>query len=174
MSVNRSHAPLTHHKVVDLHGLLPQLAVRQGQRIVFTNGCYDLLHPGHVDLLQRARALGDVLVLGLNSDASVRRQGKGVLRPINTFAVRAYVLAHLQSVDYVIKFEEDTPYELIRAIVPHVLVKGGDWSMEHIVGRDVVEGAGGTVHSLPLLVGYSTTSLIRRIQQGEHAQIESQ
>lgn len=152
--------------VVSLPALLVRLAPlrSQGKRIVFTNGCYDIVHPGHADLLARARAHGDILVLGLNSDASVQRQGKGPDRPINTYAVRAFVLAHFASVDFVVAFEEDTPYELIKAVQPDVLIKGGDWSIDNIVGRDIVEARGGEVLSLPLLEGFSTTGLIRHIR----------
>lgn len=131
--------------------------------IVFTNGCYDILHPGHVDLLARAKAMGDLLVLGLNSDESVRRL-KGSTRPVNRLQERAFVLAALECVDYIVPFEEDTPLELIKLVRPNVLVKGGDWRVENIVGRDVVEALGGSVHSLPLLPGYSTTGLIERIR----------
>ncbi|EGJ49891.1 D-glycero-beta-D-manno-heptose 1-phosphate adenylyltransferase [Desulfocurvibacter africanus] len=138
--------------------------LRPVSSIVFTNGCYDILHPGHVDLLQRARSMGDVLVLGLNSDESVRRL-KGPTRPVNRLAERAFVLAGLECVDYIVSFDEDTPLELIKAVQPKMLIKGGDWSVENIVGRDVVEAAGGSVHSLPLLPGYSTTGLIRRLCQ---------
>ena len=137
-----------------------------GKRLVFTNGCFDLIHPGHVDLLARAKSLGDVLILGLNSDASVRRQGKGADRPVNPFAARAFVLAHLASVDFVTEFDEDTPLELIRAIHPHVLVKGGDWTPDRIVGRDIVEAEGGSALSLPLISGCSTTALIAKIRSG--------
>lgn len=137
---------------------------RDGKRIVFTNGCFDLIHPGHVDLLERARAEGDVLILGLNSDESVRRLSKGPGRPIVPFAARAFVLSHLRSVDYVTGFDEDTPLELISAIRPHVLVKGGDWSPDRIVGRDVVEAAGGRVLSLPLMAGFSTTAIVETIR----------
>ncbi len=144
--------------------LADTLRRQNGKRIVFTNGCYDLLHPGHVDLLARARAQGDLLVLGLNSDASVRSLGKGTDRPVNPFPVRAFVLAHLASVDFVVEFNESTPYELIRTIRPHVLVKGGDWSVDTIVGRDIVEADGGTVLSLPLLGGFSTTALLKTIR----------
>ena len=135
---------LSHPKVVDRSGLPARLApLREaGRRIVFTNGCYDILHPGHVDLLARARELGDLLVLGLNSDDSVRRLNKGAGRPFNPFAARAFVLAHLTSVDLVVGFDEDTPLELIRAVRPQVLVKGGDWGLDAIVGRDVVEADG--------------------------------
>ena len=157
---------LSHPAVLPLAALLERLqSVRAaGKRLVFTNGCFDIIHPGHVDLLARARALGDILILGLNSDASVRRQGKGIDRPVNPFAARAFVLAHLASVDYVTEFDEDTPLELIRAIRPHILVKGGDWTPDRIVGRDIVEADGGGVLSLPLIPGYSTTSLIEKIR----------
>lgn len=137
-----------------------------GKRLVFTNGCFDILHPGHVDLLARARALGDLLILGLNSDASVRRQGKGEERPFNALAARAFVLAHLEAVDIITPFDEDTPLELIKIVRPQVLVKGGDWAPEAIVGADDVLASGGEVHSLPLLGGYSTTGLARRIRGG--------
>ena len=130
--------------------------------VVFTNGCFDILHPGHVDYLQRARDLGSCLVVGLNSDASVRRL-KGALRPVNDEASRALVLAALACVDYVVLFEEDTPYELIKAVRPDILVKGGDWSVDRIVGRDLVEERGGRVLSIPLLEGYSTTAIVDRI-----------
>ncbi len=158
---------LAHPKVVSLEQLLPRLSAcrEQKKKIVFTNGCYDILHPGHVDLLQRARALGDVLVLGINTDASVRRLGKGEDRPINPYEVRAFVLAHLESVDFVTSFDEDTPVSLIRAVRPDVLVKGGDWTPERIAGREIVQGDGGMVLSLPLLEGYSTTGLVERIRK---------
>lgn len=136
----------------------------EGRKVVFTNGCYDILHPGHVDLLARARLLGDALVLALNTDASLRRLGKGADRPVNPFPVRAYVAAHLEAVDWVTWFDEDTPLELITLLRPQVLVKGGDWPVERIAGRDVVEGDGGLVVSLPLLQGYSTTSLLETVR----------
>ena len=138
----------------------------QGKRIVLTNGCYDILHPGHVDLLARARAEGNVLVLALNSDDSVRRLGKGTDRPLNTFAVRAFVAVHLASVDLVTCFEQDTPLELVGQLKPDVLVKGGDWPVEAIVGGEIVAGYGGRVLSLPLVEGYSTTDLAERIRAG--------
>ena len=155
--------------ILSLPDLLRVLAPLRaaGKKIVFTNGCYDIVHPGHVDLLARARALGDVLVLGLNSDDSVRRLEKGPERPLNTFSVRAFVLAHLASVDYVVEFDEDTPLELITAVQPDVLVKGGDWSPETIVGADVVRARGGEVHSLALLQGFSTTALVEKILSTE-------
>jgi rfaE bifunctional protein nucleotidyltransferase chain/domain len=152
-----------HPAHLDLPDLLATLALLRGtRRIVFTNGCFDILHPGHVDLLARARALGDALVLGLNTDASVRRL-KGPTRPITKLEDRAYVLCALQSVDYVTAFDEDTPAALIEAVRPDVLVKGGDWPLERIVGRETVQAAGGEVLSLPLLPGYSTTVVIERI-----------
>ncbi|WP_320172648.1 D-glycero-beta-D-manno-heptose 1-phosphate adenylyltransferase [Maridesulfovibrio sp.] len=137
-----------------------------GRKIVFTNGCFDILHAGHVDLLSRAREQGDCLVLGLNSDKSVRSI-KGEKRPVTGQQQRAFVLAGLSCIDYVIFFDEDTPYNLIRRVRPDVLVKGGDWAVEKIVGRDVVEENGGKVLSLPLLPGYSTTGIIRHIRDKE-------
>lgn len=159
-------ATLDYPKVLSLQDLLSKMAAlrAQNKRIVFTNGCYDILHPGHVDLLARARALGDALIVGLNSDASVRRQGKGEDRPINAYPARAYVLAHLESVDFVVAFEEDTPEKLIEALQPDVLVKGGDWDVGRIVGRECVQARGGRVVSLPLLDGYSTTALLETIR----------
>ena len=153
-----------HPKILPLPALLEALKPFRDRRIVFTNGCFDIVHPGHVDLLQRTRGLGDILVLGLNDDASVRRQGKGPDRPVNTLQDRAFVLAHLASVDFITPFAEDTPLSLIEAIRPHILVKGGDWQAENIVGRDIVESGGGQVLSLPLLPGYSTTALIHKIR----------
>ncbi|MFW5792109.1 MAG: D-glycero-beta-D-manno-heptose 1-phosphate adenylyltransferase [Desulfohalobiaceae bacterium] len=132
-------------------------------RVVFTNGCFDLLHPGHVEYLHKARVLGNILVVGLNSDASVRRI-KGGHRPINPEGERAYVLAGLESVDHVLIFEQDTPLELIKEVRPHVLVKGGDWPVASIVGREEVESRGGRVLSIPLRTGFSTTGLISRIR----------
>lgn len=134
-------------------------------KIVFTNGCFDILHPGHVDYLERARELGDFLVVGINSDASVRRI-KGGARPVNPLPDRARVLAGLECVGFVLFFEEDTPYELIKLIRPNILVKGGDWPVDRIVGRDIVEGLGGEVYSLKLRPGYSTTDIISRITGG--------
>ena len=158
---------LSHPSVKALDALLPVLAGARtgGKTIVFTNGCYDVLHPGHVDLLARAAGLGDILVLGLNSDDSVRRQNKGADRPVNTFADRAFVLAHLASVDYIVEFDEDTPERLIKAIEPDVLVKGGDWPVEAIAGSDIVTVRGGRALSLPLVQGYSTTGLLKKVRR---------
>jgi rfaE bifunctional protein nucleotidyltransferase chain/domain len=155
---------LTHPKILGLDALLAALARKTGRKIVFTNGCFDILHPGHVNLLTRCRALGDILVVGLNSDGSVRRQGKSPARPINPFDSRAFVLAHLESVSHVIGFEEDTPLALIEALQPDVLVKGGDWSVDKIVGKDTVLAKGGRVLSLPLIPDYSTTALLEKIR----------
>lgn len=136
----------------------------QKKQVVFTNGCFDLLHIGHVRYLQEARKQGDLLVVGLNSDASVKRL-KGPQRPIQNESDRAEILAALACVDYVIIFNEDTPLELIKAIMPQVLVKGGDWKPETIVGSDVVLAAGGKVLSLNFVDGRSTTSIINKIEQ---------
>jgi rfaE bifunctional protein nucleotidyltransferase chain/domain len=164
------HPLLDHPAVMPREALITALASLrvQGKRIVFTNGCFDIVHPGHVNLLARARAEGDLLVLGLNSDASVRRLGKSTERPINPFPVRAFVLAHLAPVNFISEFDEDTPYEMIKAVRPHVLVKGGDWTPDRIVGRDIVEADGGRILSLPLLPGFSTTALIEKIRK-EHS-----
>ena len=140
---------------------------RDARSVVFTNGCFDLLHPGHVRYLKQARALGDALVVGLNSDASVRAL-KGANRPILNQHERAEVMAALQPVDYVLVFDEQTPRELIAALTPDVLVKGGDWPVDQIVGRDEVEAAGGKVLSLPFVEGSSTTDIIERILEAEN------
>jgi D-beta-D-heptose 7-phosphate kinase/D-beta-D-heptose 1-phosphate adenosyltransferase len=132
-------------------------------RVVFTNGVFDLLHPGHIDLLTAARATGDALIVGLNSDSSVRRL-KGPGRPVRTESERAYVLAALEAVDAVVIFEQDTPLELILALHPDVLVKGGDYTPDTIVGRREVEGWGGRVVVVPLTLGQSTTSVIERLR----------
>ena len=137
---------------------------RAGRRVVMTNGCFDLLHPGHVRCLEAARALGDVLVVAINSDASVRRL-KGAGRPVVPQEERAEVLAALQAVDYVAVFDEDTPQEIIARVLPDVLVKGGDWGADQIVGRAEVEAAGGRVVTIPLEPGYSTTALLDHIRQ---------
>jgi D-beta-D-heptose 7-phosphate kinase/D-beta-D-heptose 1-phosphate adenosyltransferase len=152
-------------KIIGLPELLQALAHRRavGDRVVFTNGCFDLLHSGHVTYLEAACLRGDLLVVGLNSDASVRRL-KGPGRPLLTEAERATVLAGLQSVDYVSVFDGDTPLALIEAIRPDVLVKGGDWSLETIVGREVVEAAGGRVTTIPFVAGHSTTDIVERIR----------
>jgi D-beta-D-heptose 7-phosphate kinase/D-beta-D-heptose 1-phosphate adenosyltransferase len=159
---------LDHHrpeagKCLDRPGVVAEVRRRRlaGQKIVFTNGCFDLLHVGHVRSLRQAAALGDFLVLGLNSDASVRRL-KGSGRPLYPQEARAELLAALECVDAVTIFDEDTPLDLIAAIAPDILVKGGDYRPEEVVGREVVEAAGGRLVLIPLVEGYSTTHLIRR------------
>jgi len=134
-----------------------------GKRVVFTNGVFDILHPGHLRYLQHARSLGDALIVGLNADASVRRN-KGPERPINLQEERAEVLEALECVDAVVLFEEDTPDRIIKAIQPDILVKGADWGENAIVGRDTVEARGGKVVRVPIEEGYSTTEIIRKIR----------
>ena len=151
-------------KIKHLDALTEIIAARKalGKTIVFTNGCFDLLHAGHVKYLQKARAMGDLLVLGLNSDASVRRL-KGEKRPLISEEERAHILAALDCIDYVVLFDEDTPLELITALKPHILVKGGDYSVEGVVGREVVEAYGGRVELVTFVDGKSTTGIIERI-----------
>lgn len=152
-----------HDKILGRAALAAAVArARPGRTVVFTNGCFDLLHAGHADLLARAKALGDLLVVGLNDDASVARL-KGPSRPVTPETQRAYVLASLACVDYVSLFAEDTPLELILAVKPDVLVKGGDWPVASIVGGEAVVARGGKVVSLPLVPGLSTTAVIERI-----------
>ena len=134
---------------------------RAGKRIVFTNGCFDILHAGHARYLRRASAMGDVLVVGLNGDASVRRL-KGAGRPVQKEADRAYLLASLGCVSYVVIFSEDTPAALIEDVVPHVLVKGGDWKGKTIAGADFVRSRGGAVRTIRFVPGRSTTAIIAR------------
>jgi len=138
----------------------------RGKRVVFTNGCFDLLHVGHVRYLKQARALGDVLVLALNTDRSVREL-KGAGRPILPERERAEVLLALESVDYVVLFDEPDPVRTIEVLQPDVLVKGGDWTRDTIMGRDIVEGRGGEVLPLPYIEGRSTTEIIEKIRGGE-------
>ena len=137
---------------------------RQQGPIVFTNGVFDLLHPGHVELLEAARREGAALIVGLNSDASVRRLGKGADRPVTPEAGRARVLAGLAAVDCVVLFDEDTPLELITRLQPDVLVKGADYSRDAIVGADLVESRGGRVVRVPLVHGFSTSSIVERLR----------
>jgi rfaE bifunctional protein nucleotidyltransferase chain/domain len=140
---------------------------RAGRRVVFTNGCFDLLHPGHVRYLQQARALGDALIVALNSDRAVREL-KGASRPILNEDERAEVMAALGCVDYVIVFDDVSPRATIAALLPDVLVKGGDWSVDQIIGREEVEAAGGQVMKLPFVEGVSTTDVISRILGRRH------
>jgi rfaE bifunctional protein nucleotidyltransferase chain/domain len=137
---------------------------REGKRLVFTNGCFDLLHPGHVRYLSQARSMGDALVVALNGDRSVRKL-KGEGRPILNEQERAEVVSALEAVDYVTIFEEETPRELIAALLPDVLVKGGDWPIDQIIGREEVEASGGRVVSLPYVEGSSTSEIIERVER---------
>jgi rfaE bifunctional protein nucleotidyltransferase chain/domain len=149
-----------------VRALAEAVAWRRGQAgaVVFTNGVFDLLHPGHVELLEAARREGEALVVGLNSDASVRRLGKGAGRPVAGEAARARVLAGLAAVDCVVLFEEDTPLALIEALAPDVLVKGADYPRERIVGADWIEARGGRVVRVPVVPGHSTTALVERFR----------
>lgn len=150
-------------KFCDAKNLAAQLA-KLPRPLVFTNGCFDVLHRGHVTYLAQARALGASMIVGVNSDASVKRQGKGDDRPINAEQDRMAVLAALESVSLVIKFDEDTPLNLILACQPDVLVKGGDWQPKNIVGSAEVLARSGTVHSIPFLHERSTTALLKKIR----------
>ena len=157
---------LPNKRKIQSRGALRRIAARrraQGRKIVFTNGCFDLLHAGHVDYLEKSRRLGDLLIVGLNSDASVRRI-KGPARPITREKDRLRILSALEAVNYVTLFSEDTPLPLIRAVRPHVLVKGADWKQGEIVGARDVKSWGGVVRRVGLLPGRSTSRLVRRIR----------
>ena len=155
-------------KIVSQNQALKELKAwrEKNKKIVFTNGCFDIIHPGHIDYLSQARDLGDILVLGLNTDQSVRRLNKGSNRPINDERTRAYVLAGLASVDLIVFFDEETPYNLIKLLQPNVLVKGKDYEVEKIIGFDILKENGGEVITIPFLDGYSTSSLIKKIIEG--------
>jgi len=170
-----SHLFQLQKKIVSLNNLVQEIAAlkSQNKKIVFTNGCFDILHKGHVQYLSLAADLGDVLVIGLNSDASVKRQGKGDDRPVNNSDARALILAGLGFVNFVVEFDDDTPLNLIEAIVPDVLVKGGDYdpqetnvdSKKYIVGRDIVLKNNGRVEVIDLVQGFSTTSIIQKLKK---------
>ncbi len=166
--VGRRAAMRYRQKVVDRATIAAEAvaARRAGQRVVFTNGCFDLVHVGHVRYLAAAREAGDLLVVGVNSDASVRRLSKGPERPLVPEAARAEVLAALAVVDRVTIFDEDTPEELIAALQPDVLVKGADWTADRVIGREIVEARGGRVLLVPLVEGFSTTALVERLRRG--------
>jgi D-glycero-beta-D-manno-heptose 1-phosphate adenylyltransferase len=155
-----------HEKVISRRGIIAALTARrtEGQRVVFTNGCFDLMHVGHTRYLQAARALGDLLVVGVNTDRSVQTLNKGLDRPIVPEQRRAEVLAALASVDYVVLFDEPDPGRLIAEILPDVLVKGGDWTPDKIIGREIVEAHGGVVKTIPLVPGVSTTAIVEKIR----------
>lgn len=152
-------------KIYTLPQLLEQVQSwrSQGQKIVFTNGCFDLLHLGHVDYLEKAKHLGGKLVLGLNTDASISRI-KGPSRPLQDEMSRARVMASLLFIDAVVLFNEETPLELIKAVQPDILVKGDDYAVEQIVGHEEVQARGGAVKTVPLVKGYSTTSIVKKIE----------
>jgi len=135
----------------------------QGKTVVLTNGCFDLLHGGHVHLFKQAKKLGDVLIVAVNEDVSIQRL-KGPTRPVFPLEERLEVLAAVEYIDYLVSFSQDTPRELIAALVPDILVKGGDWAPDEVVGREEVEGAGGRVVVIPYLPGYSSTKIIRKIR----------
>lgn len=137
---------------------------QQGKKIVFTNGCFDILHAGHVDIFQQARNLGDALVVAVNSDISIKKI-KGEKRPVVPQAQRMQVLAALEAIDYVVIFDEENPFKIIKEIQPDILVKGGDWPVETIVGREIVEKKGGKVLSIPLMEGISTTNIIEEVKK---------
>ena len=155
-------------KIVSQDQALKELKTwrEKNKKIVFTNGCFDIIHPGHIDYLSQARDLGDILVLGLNTDQSVRRLNKGSNRPINDERIRANVLAGLASVDLIVFFDEETPYNLIKLLQPNVLVKGKDYEVEKIIGFDILKENGGEVITISFLEGYSTSSLIKKIIEG--------
>jgi D-beta-D-heptose 7-phosphate kinase/D-beta-D-heptose 1-phosphate adenosyltransferase len=157
----------TEHKILatrEAAGAWAEGQRARGLRVVFTNGVFDLLHPGHLDSLRRARAMGDVLIVGVNDDESVRRL-KGPSRPILPLGQRLRLLAALECVDAVVGFGEDTPAEIIPAVAPDVLVKGGHYTIPEIVGHDFVLARGGEVHSLPLVAGRSTTNIVARVKE---------
>lgn len=155
-------------KIVSQDQALKELKTwrEKNKKIVFTNGCFDIIHPGHIDYLSQARDLGDILVLGLNTDQSVRLLNKGSNRPINDERTRANVLVGLASVDLIVFFDEETPYNLIKLLQPNVLVKGKDYEVEKIIGFDILKENGGQVITIPFLDGYSTSSLIKKIIEG--------
>ncbi|HKN86977.1 MAG TPA: D-glycero-beta-D-manno-heptose 1-phosphate adenylyltransferase [Nitrospiraceae bacterium] len=156
-----------HEKITNRREIISTLTPRrkQGQHVVFTNGCFDLMHIGHTRYLQAARELGDLLVVGVNTDRSMRSLNKGLDRPIVPEQQRAEVLAALASVDYVVLFDEPDPGRLIAEILPDVLVKGGDWTPDKIIGREIVEARGGVVKTIPLVPGVSTTALVEKIRK---------
>jgi len=172
-----NHLKEIEHKIVDLSSLIHVIKKERaaGKKIVFTNGCFDILHRGHLTYLAQTADLGNLVIVGLNTDASVKRQGKDINRPINDEQSRAFILAGLSVVDYIVLFDEDTPFNLIQEILPDVLVKGGDYDAEeadknskkYIVGADIVLNNGGTICTIPLVQGFSTTNIVKTIQKGK-------
>lgn len=153
-------------KLLNRHSLVSRLHIWQlkNKKIVFTNGCFDIVHLGHIDYLSKASELGDVLIVGVNSDNSVKRLGKGSSRPIQDEYARALLIAALGFVTAVVIFDEDTPYELIKDIQPHILVKGADWKPENIIGYDIVIANGGEVKTINYIEGYSTSNIEKKIR----------
>lgn len=153
-------------KIYTTESVFSQLAAWRlfEKKIVFTNGCFDLLHQGHIDYLTKAKDLGDFLIVGINSDSSVKKLNKGANRPIQDEHSRALIIAALHFVDAVLIFNEDTPYELIKVVQPEILVKGGDWKVDEIVGADIVKAKGGEVKTIPFLDGFSTTGIEKKIK----------
>ena len=164
-----SHLSQVHNKIVSSNKIasLSKDWNSDGETIVFTNGCFDLLHLGHIEYLAQAADLGSKFIIGLNSDQSVKLLGKGNLRPIKDEQTRATILAALEFVSAIVIFAEETPYQLISSIVPNVLVKGGDWKIDAIVGAVIVTKNGGQVISIPFVEGYSTTNYVEKIQNGK-------
>lgn len=149
-------------KSIDELVIIREALKKENKKVVFTNGCFDILHAGHVDYISKAKSFGDVLIVALNSDSSVKRI-KGDKRPIVPLKERAFIIANLKAVDFVTFFEEDTPYETIKKLVPDVLVKGADWKIDDIVGKDIVENAGGKVETIDFVNFQSTTNIIKTI-----------
>lgn len=151
------------YKINELREIVKDSQIK-GKKVVFTNGCFDFIHAGHVTYLREAKKLGDILVIGLNSDSSVRRL-KGISRPINEQKDRALILSEFESVDYIVIFEEDTPYNVIKQLNPDVLAKGGDWKINDIVGADIVLANGGDVISLSFIEGLSSTAILNKLRK---------
>ena len=166
MITKATNLDILNRKILSREMLVRQVAIwrMKSYRIVFTNGCFDLLHHGHIDYLSKAADLGDALIIGVNSDSSVKKLNKGVNRPLQNETDRALILSSVQFIEALTIFEEDTPYELIKAIQPDILVKGGDWKEADIVGSDIVKAKGGSVISIPFVEGYSTTNIEKKIK----------
>jgi rfaE bifunctional protein nucleotidyltransferase chain/domain len=159
-----NYLAINQQKILDANSLITKLAYWKfkNYRLVFTNGCFDIIHLGHIDYLSKARALGDILIIGLNTDNSVRRL-KGSSRPVNDENARAYILASFNFADAIVLFDEDTPYELIKRVQPDILVKGSDYAPDEIVGADIVKNRGGRIETIDFLEGYSTSSIIEKL-----------
>ena len=168
MSSSKSQLDLIHQKIYTLDLIIPKIKKFKevGKSIVFTNGCFDIIHRGHIEYLAKASDYGDVFIIGLNSDDSVKRL-KGESRPINQIEARALVLASFQFIDFVVDFNEDTPYNLISNIIPDVLVKGGDYQIKDIVGHDIVGENGGKTITIPFVEGFSTTGITQKLSNND-------